>query len=767
MSYNRKALKTATNELGKAKAPAKPKDIITDPMGQWKYPRENTRIPGSDITMQGVDYPVWAQPNVGQPQMMYPGQEYQFPGADYVDEFPQGGNEEYYEDELDEEQIAELRAGGYTVEDISVPQLTQAKKGGSLKKYSRSIEATNKLFHVSPLLKKAKSKKKKIFDPSSNYFDVGGIPNLPLREGRKAYERLGYTDNDRMAVAEEGGFLPQAQYAGQTPFVHPNTGATQVLFQKPAPGKNVKKKSPYQLQEEARIKAGQSRYDMLAGNKPQVSENTKPKYIPKIDKKAEFEKELVQKNIDRQLIAKKIKNSPLYSDEDKAAILMSPQKLDKHSYLLEQQNEPGTIKQVEPQSATSRAWEYMTNPLTAAEYAISGGGAENMPHNINEMRVAGIDPGVVQGRNLVGNALNSSLNLFDAGDKVVKNVGAGNYGTAALEALRFIPASKLAQPLLKYAPNVAKYTPSTVKHFIDKGYAGVGQKTINKLSPLNAIPSYGQKLKGATTPIGNVLESAIDAGNIRMPMDPKKVLLNKLKGKSINNQPLNTAKNIDTSSRDIFSVKFDPTIEGSNIKFSNEALSRPGTSYRNIKKEIFPKYNPERKAKFNVEHLGEEVNQIPLSDPGVNIHRRLPFSNKYALVDPEKLMNNKFQWSTAGTGAQNLLEKYGSNALSSAGLAGVGFAGTSALQGINPIDTYNSINPETGNIIGKDLMNEYKKETSLQNYVSKPDPYFLRTAYDALIKPNIKKKGGVIELDVDDDMINYLISQGYTVENID
>jgi hypothetical protein len=54
------------------------------------------------------------------------------------------------------------------------PQLDQQKKGGSLKKYSRSLEATNKLFHDSPLLKKAKSKKKKIFDPSSNYFQDGG-----------------------------------------------------------------------------------------------------------------------------------------------------------------------------------------------------------------------------------------------------------------------------------------------------------------------------------------------------------------------------------------------------------------------------------------------------------------------------------------------------------------------------------------------------------------------------------------------------------------
>jgi hypothetical protein len=214
MSHNRKVLRTATNELGKAKAPAKPKDIIVDPMGQWKYPGQNTRIPGSDITMQGVNYPVFAQPNVGQPQMMYPGQEYQFPGAAYVDEFPQGNNEEYYEGDYTEEEIEAFKAGGYVVEDISVPSLTQAKKGGSLKKYSKNIEATNKLLRKSELLKKLKSKKKKIFDPSSSYFDVGGIPNLPLREGRVAYERLGYTDNDRMAMAEEGGYLPKAQLAG-------------------------------------------------------------------------------------------------------------------------------------------------------------------------------------------------------------------------------------------------------------------------------------------------------------------------------------------------------------------------------------------------------------------------------------------------------------------------------------------------------------------------------------------------------------------------
>jgi hypothetical protein len=87
--YNKKTLSKATAELDKAKAPAKPKDIITDPMGQWKYPGLPTRIPGNDITMEGVGYPVLGVANNGQRKIMLPGADYTFPGADYVDEYPQ------------------------------------------------------------------------------------------------------------------------------------------------------------------------------------------------------------------------------------------------------------------------------------------------------------------------------------------------------------------------------------------------------------------------------------------------------------------------------------------------------------------------------------------------------------------------------------------------------------------------------------------------------------------------------------------------------
>ena len=62
--------------------------MIVDPMGQWAHPGKNTRIPGSDITMKGVSYPVLGIGSNGQRQMMQPGGEYSFGSAEHVDEYP-------------------------------------------------------------------------------------------------------------------------------------------------------------------------------------------------------------------------------------------------------------------------------------------------------------------------------------------------------------------------------------------------------------------------------------------------------------------------------------------------------------------------------------------------------------------------------------------------------------------------------------------------------------------------------------------------------
>tara|TARA_R110001599_G_scaffold320144_3_gene530113 strand:- start:4162 stop:8124 length:3963 start_codon:yes stop_codon:yes gene_type:complete len=73
------------NKLG---LPGGPNEIIVDSRGQWDNPGKNTRIPGNNITMKDVAYPVWAQPNVGPGTMMMPGSEHHFKNAEYVDEYP-------------------------------------------------------------------------------------------------------------------------------------------------------------------------------------------------------------------------------------------------------------------------------------------------------------------------------------------------------------------------------------------------------------------------------------------------------------------------------------------------------------------------------------------------------------------------------------------------------------------------------------------------------------------------------------------------------
>jgi hypothetical protein len=75
---------------------------IVDPRGQWAHPGKVTRIPGSDITMQGVNYPVLGVGSNGKKQMMYPGKDYSFGGAEHVDEYPM------------------MQNGGYTLPEVTV-----------------------------------------------------------------------------------------------------------------------------------------------------------------------------------------------------------------------------------------------------------------------------------------------------------------------------------------------------------------------------------------------------------------------------------------------------------------------------------------------------------------------------------------------------------------------------------------------------------------------------------------------------------------------
>jgi hypothetical protein len=439
--YNKKVLSEATKNLDRTVAPAKKKDIIKDPMGQWKYPGENTRIQGNDITMQGVPYPVWAQPNVGPGMMMQPDNNYQFPNADYVDEFPMaayGGDISIpdlsqYEDggeyDLTDDEIEQLKKGGYVVEHL--PSLP--KKKGS-KGYSRSLMATNRLFAQNPLLKKPKSKKNKIFDPNAKQFEKGGFQD-DLGKHRQLLRDWTY--------GQSIGMLQKAQI-----------GLIKSPYQLPAGTMH-----PMQMPAKKVIKQPTRTYDPLVDNKPQKSETTQKTaaYSKNVaqdqERAAELreraakmmaEKDAQKTGVDYNTALESANKAVQSSDFNSGEYI---QREDAKNIGAGPVSETVVKESTAPQSYASRAWDMVTNPQVAFEYAVRTGDFRNMPHNYNDMLMAGIDPSAGGGSNLVGNTLNTSTNLFDAGDKVVRNIGEGNYGTAALEALRFLPSARLSTGL--------------------------------------------------------------------------------------------------------------------------------------------------------------------------------------------------------------------------------------------------------------------------------------------------------------------------------
>jgi len=70
--------------------------IINSNRGQWDFPGEDTRVFSDTITMgpdpidgKKLTQPLLGVDNLGNKQMMYPGEDYKFPGAEYVTEYPQ------------------------------------------------------------------------------------------------------------------------------------------------------------------------------------------------------------------------------------------------------------------------------------------------------------------------------------------------------------------------------------------------------------------------------------------------------------------------------------------------------------------------------------------------------------------------------------------------------------------------------------------------------------------------------------------------------
>jgi hypothetical protein len=143
---------------------------IVDPMGQWAHPGKVTRIPGSDITMKGVNYPVMGIGNNGMKQVMEPGGEYDFRDADYVDEYPM------------------MKGGGYVV------TRSNDRKGKTHK--VTGPDGTVKYFGDSKLGQHPNDPERKKAFYARHKKNLAGNPYFRAF-ARKTWEEGGQTDDDR------------------------------------------------------------------------------------------------------------------------------------------------------------------------------------------------------------------------------------------------------------------------------------------------------------------------------------------------------------------------------------------------------------------------------------------------------------------------------------------------------------------------------------------------------------------------------------------
>jgi hypothetical protein len=264
MSYNRRQLQKDKKDLTKAKAPSKQSDIIYTPANQFdylsQYPQMKTggshnskklTVKKSNIQGKGlfINKAVkkgdviglahkdnQATPVVGK----YHNHSENNPTAVNV----QQGNKRYlvaakdlqpgteittnYKLQPELEQPEDfMRRGGSTRGLVPMPK--PSKKGLASKAYSRSLEATNRLFTENKLFEKPKDRKRKVFDPNAKYyasggeygmplgagvsqnfignrdnFKVGGIPELPLRDNRVNYNAF-VNGFEPMSKMQDGG----------------------------------------------------------------------------------------------------------------------------------------------------------------------------------------------------------------------------------------------------------------------------------------------------------------------------------------------------------------------------------------------------------------------------------------------------------------------------------------------------------------------------------------------------------------------------------
>jgi len=184
------------------------------------------------------------------------------------------------------------------------------------------------------------------------------------------------------------------------------------------------------------------------------------------------------------------------------------------------------------------------------------------------------------------------------------------------------------------------------------------------LSPMNIVPGYGKIMKGkgeAFRKFGNSMDDVIER-QLFGPSGGSKLRMGR--DQIVNEGNWANAENFDEAYSGVFGAKVNPKVEGTNLSYS-------GMSNRN--------------GVLIKDKAGNLLPDIPIEDPGLSFHRRLPFSNRYVPIDKQKLIDKKFQLATQLPYVQSLGEKYVTGLGFAAGAGALGAPG--GVQGM--IDTYN------------------------------------------------------------------------------
>ena len=225
--------------------------------GMWDG-KGDYRIPSNNITMEGVDFPVMATPNVGDPIMMQPGQNYTFPGASYVDETPayqDGGTANAkYEEQLKayKENLKRFNSPHNTrqlVDKNSNPDLYGPNPDGLLPKavYQSSISPSAYFFEFNePTATTSQTQAPQPTTPKvGRYLDANTGRPLPIEEygspGQEDRHLMQYLDQVALKnkVLQQRGRVPAPFQDGGTQQAQPltkeqiNEQALQLLIQNP------------------------------------------------------------------------------------------------------------------------------------------------------------------------------------------------------------------------------------------------------------------------------------------------------------------------------------------------------------------------------------------------------------------------------------------------------------------------------------------------------------------------------------------------------